>query len=220
MSSILVYIFTLITSVNSFFSSSSGTGAIDLYVNGKKDPPPVVVLSDLKPGDDREVLKDLYAKCKAPAKIYLHLKDVSSTQGFQTEPEIQEENGTPKFDVPNYINYDLRLAKNTIISLQDHTLFTDAVSCWIPIGVIQPNTHVPLYQSFHFDPGVTNWAQGDKTTFTEEFLAVDATDTTVPSTGTGRVWDPNLKKCVPGPTPLPTPKPSPTPRPSPTPHHT
>ena len=211
MSSILVYLFTLITSVNSFFSSSSGTGAIDLYVNGKKDPPHIVVLEDLKPGDNRVVSKDLYAKCKAPAKIYLHLKDVSSTQGFQTEPEVLEENGTPKFDLPNYINYDLRLGSTTIISSQDHTPFPDAVSCWIPIGVIQPNIHIPLYQSFHFDSRVTNWAQGDKTTFTEEFLAVDATDTTIPSTGTGRVWDATLKKCVPVPTPSPTPKPTLTP---------
>lgn len=219
MTSLVVYIFTFFSSITTVFNS--GSGSISLLVNGKKNPPKIVVLEDLKPGDDREVSKDLYAQCKTPVKIYLHLKDVSSIQGDQTDPEIQEENGTPKSDLPNYIDYDLRINNTTIISQSDHILFTDAVSCWIPIGTIQPNTHVPVYQSFHFDSSVTNWAQGDKTTFTEEFLAVDASDNTVPKTGTGRIWDPNLKKCISDPNPpTPTPKPSATPKASPTPKPT
>lgn len=227
MSSIFISILTII---NSFFSfTTSGTCAscpLDLLVNGQHNPPHVVVLDDLKPGDEREVPKDLYANCTSKAKIYMHLKDVNMSQGTQTEPEVLEENGSPKDNLPDYIYYDLKLGNTPLISLTDKVRFSDAVSCWIPIGVINPKVHVPLYQSFHFDADVTNWAQGDKSTFTEEFLAVLESNNELPDTGSGRIWDPTLKKCVPGVIPTPiatpthTPKPTHTPRPSPTPKPT
>ncbi len=197
MSSFFISLLTIINTMFTNVQSSTCTNCpLDLLVNGQHNPPHVVVLEDLKPGDDREVPKDLYANCIGRARIYLHLKDVVSSQAQQTEPEQQEEGQQPKFDLPNYIYYDLKLGNQTIIKLTDQIRFTDAVSCWIPIGVIPPKTHVPLYQSFHFDQEVTNWAQGDQTTFTEEFLAVNEANTELPVTDTGRVWDPTTKRCI------------------------
>jgi len=212
----LVTIFS--TFMSSFTTGTCRDCPVDLLVNGQNDPPGIVILQDLKPGDQREVPKDLYADCKTPAKIYLHLKEVKTSQGIQTEPETLEEAGTPKHDLPNYIDYDLKLGDSVLISAADQIPFSEAVSCFIPLGTIPAKTHVPLYQSFHFDPTVTNWAQGDQTTFTEEFFAVDAASTVIPDSGTGRIWDPALKRCVPGPTP--TVKPSPTVKPTSTPKPT
>lgn len=180
--------------------------SIDLLVNGQNDPVAIVNITDAKPGDKWYIDKDLFVNKNA--KIYLHLKDLVLSEGAQTEPELLE---PPQFDLQNYIKYDLKIGNKLITFIP----FPDAFSCWIPITEIKKNKHITLTQSFHFDKNVTNWAQGDVLTFTEEFTAVslDAPD---PITGTGRVWNPHLKKCVPG-GPTPTPGPSPTPKPTKTP---
>ncbi len=194
-------------------------GKIDLKVNGVDNPESVVSFADLKPGDDKFFDKDLFVDFN-PTKIWLHIKSLEVTQGTQTEPEDLEENGTPKFDIQNYITYDLSISSpsaSVIIDFADDVSLPDAVSCWIPIGTIPGNTHVNLVQSFHFDKNVTNWAQGDTLDFAEEFLAQQLNDPTIPDTGSGRVWDPELKHCVPNTTPTPTITPSPTVTPTPTP---
>jgi hypothetical protein len=158
---------------------------LELRINGKEDPKKLIHFSDLKPGDNYSVNTDVWVNMDA--KVYLHIKDLVPSQGNQTEPEIAEENGTPKFDVQNYLTYNGKL-------------LPDMVSCWMPLGEIKKNKTLKLAQGFSFDPAVTNWAQGDKLTFTEEFTAV-AANGPVPDTGSGRVWDQSLKKCVPKPTP-------------------
>lgn len=185
---------------------------IDLLINGQDNPVGIVNLDDLKPGDRRWVKKDIYLK-PCSGKVYLHLKDLTSGQGLQTEPEMEEENGTPKSDLQNYIDYDLKVGNKVIIGNSRHIPFPDIFSCWIPLGEVKKEKHVTVKQSFHFDKQVTNWAQGDEVGFTEEFIAINGSDE-VPDTGSGRIWDKHKKKCV----PKPTPKPSHSPRPTPTDH--
>lgn len=164
---------------------------LDLLVNGQNDPVAVVNITDAKPGDDWYIQKDLFVKNK-DAKIYLHLKDLVTTEGAQTEPELQD---PPQSDLQNYITYDLKIENKDIIKKSDQIPFPDAFSCWIPLGEISKNKHITLTQSFHFDKDVTNWAQGDVLTFTEEFTAI-AENGPTPDTGSGRDWDKKLKKCV------------------------
>lgn len=198
----------LITSVaafrltSAFFSdteTSSGNtftaGRLDLKVNGEDNPAGIINLADLKPGDDHLVNKTLFLDFN-PAKIWLHIKDLDDDQGIATEPENQEENGTPKSDIQNYLTYDLKIGEETIIASSAGVLLSDAASCWIPLGQIPEAADVTLQQSFHFDAGVTNWAQGDILSFTEEFLAQQTNDPTIPDTGSGRVWSNQLNKCV------------------------
>ena len=192
-------------------------GALDLKINGQDDPSQIVNITDLKPGDDYFIDKILFVDFN-PANVYVHIKDLVNDQGTQTEPEELEENSSPKSDIQNYLTYDLKISDNVIIPFENNVLLPDAASCWIPLGLIPGNQNVTVQQSYHFPQEVTNWAQGDTLTFTEEFLALQINDPTVPVTGTGRVWDPNTKHCVPQTTPIPTPtlSPSPTPAPSPT----
>ncbi len=185
----------------SFFSdteTSAGNvlqaGKLDLLVNGENNPVGIVNIQDLKPGDDQIINKTLYVDFN-PAKIWLHLKDLTSEQGTQTEPEELEEGESPKWDIENYLEYDLIVGETPIISAEDHVPLTEATSCWIPLGQIPGAIDVTVKQSFHFDPSVTNWAQGDKLTFTEEFFAQQITDPSIPNTGTGRVWNPDTKRC-------------------------
>ncbi len=176
---------------------------IDLKVNGVDNPPTVVSLDDVKPGDNRYVDKDIYVK-DGDAKVFVHLTNLVASQGATTEPESKEENGVPKSDIQNYLYYDLSFGEKTIIAEGDLLPFPDAVSCWIPLGEVKKNKHVTATQSFHMPQSVTNWAQGDILTFTEEFIAVSP-DAPTPVTGSGRVWSPSQKKCVTKPTATPTP---------------
>lgn len=189
---------------SAFFSDTEASsdniftaGRLDLKINGDDNPTGIVSLGDLKPGDDRIVPKILFSDFN-PANVFLHLKDLVASQGAQTDPEEEEEVllGEPKFDIHNYITYDLKVGDTTIISSTSGILLPDAVSCWIPLGQIPGATDVTVEQSFHFDSTVTDWAQGDMLTFTEEFLSQQINDPTIPVTGTGRVWDDELKKCV------------------------
>ncbi|TSC88187.1 MAG: hypothetical protein G01um101416_210 [Microgenomates group bacterium Gr01-1014_16] len=155
---------------------------LDLLINGQNDPVAVVNITDAKPGDDWNIDKDLFVKNK-DAKIYLHLKDLVATDGAQTEPELQEPSQS---DLHNHITYSVLNYSNSL---------PDMVSCWIPLDKIKKNQHLTITQGFHFDKDVTNWAQGDVLTFTEEFTAVEGTGP-APDTGSGRVWDKKIKKCV------------------------
>jgi len=188
-------------------------GRLDLKINDQDDPEAIVFFEDLKPGDDYIQEKDLFVDFN-PANVWLHLKgpdeqtpyDPVSTQGNQTEPEELEEDGVPQHDIENYIDYDLSASwegdQNTeddvIIPAEDEVPFTEVFSCWIPLGQIPGATHVSVSQSFHFDEEVTNWAQGDDLTWTEEFYASQINDPNgPPPTGSGRVWNPDTKRCEP-----------------------
>lgn len=182
----------------------------DLLVNGQSNPSSVVLISNLAPGDDKVVEKIVRVNGSGGnAKVYVHLKDLESIQGSQTAPEIVEESQPtpgPKSDIHNYIDYDLTSNDTVIIDKEDQILLPDAVSCWIPLGTIPQNTDVSVLQSFHFHQSVTNWAQQDVLSFTEEFMALstDAAEPGSPS-GSDQIWDPLTNTCI---TNLVTPFPS------------
>lgn len=188
---------------NAFFSDRETSslnhftaGKLDLKVNDQDNPPGIVTLSGMEPGDDRIATKTLFVD-NNPARMFLHLKDLVAGQGEKTEPEEVEESLIgPKFDIQNYLTYDLTVGDFTILTSASNTPLVDVVSCWIPLGTIPGVTTVSVLQSFHFDQSVTDWAQGDTLSFTEDFLAQQVNDPTVPVTGTGRVWSDELKSCV------------------------
>lgn len=196
------------TSTNNLFQA----GKIDLSLNGNNGSAQALInIEDLKPGDPINIPKTLFVDSNN-AYIWMHIKDVVTGQGDQTEPEDEEENGTPKFDINNYLTYGLTGVENQdVIDPQSQIDFNDAVSCWIPLGVISGGQNVDIHQHFYFDENVTNWAQGDTMTFTEEFYAEQARnnpDPAGPESLTGRIWDPINHKCVdenPTSTPSPTP---------------
>ena len=172
-------------------------GEFDLLVNGENDPEQIVSFDDLKPGDNDIEEKTLTIQNQA--YVYLHLIEYESGSGILTEPEELEESATgEKHDLENYLTYDLSIGGETLIAQDDDIPFPDVFSCWIPLGVIEPGDTI-VEQSFHFDETVTNWAQGDTLTFSEEYYAEQTRNNdnpTPPDTGSGRVWDNELKRCV------------------------
>jgi predicted ribosomally synthesized peptide with SipW-like signal peptide len=187
---------------NAFFSdseTSSGNifqaGIFDLLVNGQNNPEAIVNVGDLKPGN--EIFVDKTLTIQNPAKVWLHLIEYESGQGTSTEPENEEEAGVSKHDLENYLTYDLKIGEDVIIHFDDGALFPDVFSCWIPLGEI-PAGDTIVEQSFHFDETVTNWAQGDTLTFSEEFYAEQLSNNpnaAPPNTGSNLYWNPASKKC-------------------------
>ena len=172
-------------------------GEFDLLVNGENDPEQIVSFDDLKPGDN--YIEEKTLTIQNQAYVYLHLIEYESGSGILTEPEELEESATgEKHDLENYLTYDLSIGGETLIAQDDDIPFPDVFSCWIPLGVIEPGDTI-VEQSFHFDETVTNWAQGDTLTFSEEYYAEQTRNNdnpTPPDTGSGRVWDNELKRCV------------------------
>lgn len=174
-------------------------GSLDLKIDSLDNPPAIVNVSHLKPGDD--VLEDKILKViDNEAYVWMHIKDLVASQSAQTEPEEDEEDVIgPKFDIHNFLSYDLSVGEDEIISFEDEVLLPDAVSCWIPLGTLPGNQDVTVTQSFHFDETVSNWAQGDILTFSEEFYATQTRNNpgaSPPDLGTERTWSEDLKKCV------------------------
>ena len=187
-------------SMGNIFRTAEGF-EFDLLVNGQSSPSSIVDISNLAPGENRVVEKKIRINGTGDtAKVFVHLKDLESAQGEQTEPETEEEaepTPGPKSDIDSYIDYDLTSNNSVVIDIADQVPFPDVVSCWIPLGTVSQNADISILQSFHFDETVTNWAQGDVLTFVEEFLAqsVDAPLLEMPS-GSSRVWNQESTACV------------------------
>ncbi len=100
---------------------------------------------------------------------------------------------TPKNDIDRYIHFDLFVNGVPLIVDEDGWLLSqnlvdfdpvvtepeheNGVTCyWIYLGILDPNSEDPdelvmlIEQSFHMDKTVSNWAQSDELTFTEEFF--------------------------------------------------
>lgn len=173
-------------------------GRLDLKVNSQDNPGVLVNIEDLKPGDEYQVEKQLFVDDN-PAKVYLHIKDLQPSQGEQTEPEIEEEiamDGAPSQVLQDYIYYDLSVDGSAVITLNHQVTLSEVSSCWIPLGMVPGATSI--IQSFHLPETITNWAQGDALTFTEEFYAIQERNNNEPppETGSEAVWDSEQKKCI------------------------
>ena len=171
-------------------------GSVDLTVNGQDNPAAQVSLADLKPDDQASYSAQLRVS-NNPSRLFLHINNLTTGQGQQTEPEEIEENGTPKHDLDNYLTYQLWFDNQPVIEASKSVLLSQAQSCYIPLGTMQPGLDYDLAQVFQFDPDVTNWAQGDQLTFDLDFLAIqERNNQLVPDSGTGRVWQPDKQRCL------------------------
>lgn len=206
--SLLIIGFVSLTGVKlsqAFFSDTEtsntntiSTGQIDLKVNGEDNPTAVVNFSNLLPGGQQAFPKTLRVT-DSDAHVWMHIKDVQTAQGTQSEAETTEEAqlGYEKHDIDKYLSYRASVGGIPIIS--SPISFSDAVSCWIPLGVLTAGQIFDMEQVFGLDSTVTNWAQGDTMNFTEEFYAEQADfnpSPTGPVSTTGRIWDAQNEKCI------------------------
>jgi len=147
-------------------------GELDLTVNSYDDPLPILfTIKDLKPSTIQYTGPIVLHIYHNPGKLYKHIVSVVCNQGAQTEPEEEEENGVPKYDLDNYTWFDLKVDDAVIIP--DGTITVkDITSKWIYLGEYPASQDVTVIQSFHLDKDVTNWAQGDSCEVTEQFMVL------------------------------------------------
>jgi len=201
-SSVTVATFGLSEAFFSDTETSSGNvlaaGAVDLTINSEDNPEAIVEIADLKPGDEKVIPKVLNVNSNA-AFVWMHIKDLVSSQGVSTGPEeLEEGQNVERHDIENFLTYGFDVDGSVLVGAGDEVAFPDVVSCWIPLGELPGNTDVLVSQSFHFDEQVTNWAQGDELTFAEEFYATQVQNNpgaTPPDLGTGRLWSTETLSC-------------------------
>ena len=109
-------------------------------------------------------------------EIWKHLIVTECNDGVNTEPEKEEctlPDGTyvPKFDLDYFITYDLVVNDVVFIHEDDHVKVYMVHCHYIYLGSLAPGASMTVSQSYHLQPEVTNWAQGDVMTFDIELFA-------------------------------------------------
>jgi predicted ribosomally synthesized peptide with SipW-like signal peptide len=166
--------------VTAYFTDTekSGTnmfqaGTIDIDVDGENpwSAAGEFDITDMKPCDVEYIEFTINNVGGNEADVWKHFTVLETRQGVDTEPELEEENGTPKHDIDTVISYDLVVNDEVIIDISED-LKLSAISCyWIYLGKIEPGESMKVVQSYHMQPEVTNWAQGDQMDFEIELFA-------------------------------------------------
>jgi len=96
--------------------------------------------------------------------------------GEHPESELAEDSGDTLNNLASWTFYDLAIVGGTgvkdIILAANEVRVDNVNNCWIKLGTLTSNQHMDVSQSYHLRPETTNWAQGDKMTFTINLLAV------------------------------------------------
>ncbi len=124
-----------------------------------------------------------------PMDVWMKITKTATSQGTDTEPELAEEDGTPKHDIDTVIRYELTVGGTPVIEYDDdYTITTNATlettgidTYYIWIGNIAAAGTLTVDQNFKMDADTTNWAQGDTMTFTIEFFAQQSEGDTTPT---------------------------------------
>ena len=147
---------------------------IDLYVNGANTWSGILVnnLDDVKPCEVRWESTTLNNPSNGEIMdVWMKIFNVVTDQGISSEAEEDEEAGIPKCDIDNYIIFDLKVNNQYLIEESEGLYISDIEDFYIYLGEIQPGETIEVEKSYHIEGSVTNWAQGDKMTFSIEFFA-------------------------------------------------
>jgi len=135
-----------------------------------------IAITDMKPSYQKETGTIVLNFENNPGRLFKKITNIVCEGNVLTEPEIVEQNGVEKSDMMNYMWFDLSRwtgsSWQTLIPDETFNL-VDHKDQWIFLGQYEPVAgvaSVSIKQSFHLWDDVTNWAQGDKCTFNEEFL--------------------------------------------------
>jgi len=145
-------------------------GTLDLRVNGLDDPLPILVtLADMKPCDWKYATITLHVYDN-PADVWIMFKDVVSSEGVDTEPELADpSNGIE--EIADYITVDVKIGDTVIIAPEEDVKLSELEDEVIELGEFAASNDYTLTLSFHLQGEVTNWAQGDVATFSIVFGA-------------------------------------------------
>ena len=147
-------------------------GILDLYINGSSTGSWFVPVAGMEPGKVNYTAPLILRIVDNPGKICQKITSIVCDQGNQTPLEVAEENGVPKYDLASYTYFDLNV--NGVPVIPDNTYLVAArENIWFCMDTVFPAmTDIPVIQSFHLMPSVTDWAQGDYCNITEEFMAL------------------------------------------------
>jgi predicted ribosomally synthesized peptide with SipW-like signal peptide len=135
-----------------------------------------IAITDMKPSYHKETGTIVLNFKDNPGRLFKKITSINCEGNVLTEPESVEQKDVEKSDMMNYMWFDLYRWTGSswqeLIADQSVDL-KDLVDQWIFLGQYEPVAgvaSVSIKQSFHLWDSVTNWAQGDKCTFAEEFL--------------------------------------------------
>jgi len=143
-------------------------GTIDIDVDGANPWTETFTLADVKPCEVKYIRFIITNVGTNPVVIWKHLKVTATGQGVETEPEKEEETAHSErasWTIDKWITYDLKVDSNVIFAPEDDIKVSDVDCVWMPLGTLAVGGKIAVEQSYHLQPEVTNWAQGDTMTF-------------------------------------------------------
>jgi len=143
-------------------------GTINIAVNDQDKWIQTFTFADVKPCETKYITFSIQNIGTNPVVIWKHLKVTATGQGVDTEPELEEETEYPvrkEWTLDDWITYDLKVDSKVIFAPEDHIKVSDVDCVWMPLGTIAFGQSIVVEQSYHLQPEVTNWAQGDTMTF-------------------------------------------------------
>ena len=157
---------------------------------------PIGDFDDLKPCQIGYLYVNILNDGTNPLELWKHIYNVDCKENDVVDAEekyyiangIQYSPG--KNDIDTVINFDLSIRNTDCgewtekIPESDDLQIDDVEDHWIYLGVLQPGETMYVRQSFHMQGETGNWAQSDKMTFDEEFLAQQIEGEIPPEPGT------------------------------------
>ena len=174
----LAYFSDTETSKNNVFKA----GMIDIEIDNQNPWNESFELADLKPCETGWInftIKNL--EKSNPVAIYKHIVITGYDGGITTDAELAEDPSNTMNEIGKNITYDLyvEIYNESGGLVESYWILTDSdnvkvedVNChWIYLGQIPQNGTMVVHQSYHMQPEVTNWAQGDIMHFNIEIRA-------------------------------------------------
>ncbi|MBA7602675.1 hypothetical protein ES703_09771 [subsurface metagenome] len=148
------------------------------------DPPEIfnyLPASDIKPGDDGEVTLSLHLKTGSnDADLWMQVQNLNNYGGVLSEPEEEEENGTPDDDIASEILVKLwiddgdNIWEDGEVVLYDDTLSGLTAKLTVQLDAVASTTYYVGW-SWELPSAVGNEHQGDYCTFDIVFGADQVT---------------------------------------------
>lgn len=157
-------------------------------------------ITDMKPSYvrwTRHVVRNVGTN---PLRLWKHIKDVTTADNGQSEPECTDGGGTwvnnectgnyvAQNNIDEFIEYDMYIGGEVngssvnnwlggtnsggtvVIDEDDGITVADIESVFVFLKELAPNEEITVWQSYHMKNETDNWAQTDELTYTIEFYA-------------------------------------------------
>lgn len=156
-------------------------GTIDIDIDGNNPWTGTYSMSNVAPGDFKEINFVIHNIGKNPVYIWKIIKNVTTEENGITGPEQKwyntQNGGNPKNDLDTTIIYKMTVDGKLVISKEAGVTLSQVKDHYMSLAksngdaLLPPNDSITVDQKYYLKEGTENWAQTDRIGFDIEILA-------------------------------------------------